>query len=195
MNQSPVMGPGAPSYQQQTQGFASASSANTGAQLQPGQHQQSGQYGQNPAQMDHQPIQNPPQGYYSGPGPYQYNPAGYDAPPKKNTKLWVILGSFLAIVIVVSVILFFVFTGEDKYREGMEVMFEESDLTAILARDAGVMTEEQYEAWFNCVVEEGRESYPDSLIEKIEEQDFDMTPSEQGEMTTVFTRCLEEHVE
>lgn len=189
------MGPGASSYQQQSQGFASAASADTGAQFQPGQYQQAGQHGQNAAPLEHRSVQFPPQGYYSDPGRYQYSSGGFRAPPKKSTKIWVILGSLLAIVIVVGVILYFVFTGEDKYREGMEVLFEESDVNAISAQDAGVMTAEQYDAWFNCVVEEGRDVYPDSSIEKIEEQDFDMTPSEQGEITNVFTRCLEEHVE
>lgn len=114
---------------------------------------------------------------------------GYSQPQKSKKGLWIGLG-VVALVLVVAVILFFALGGEDKFRDGMKTMFEESEVTAASASAEGIMTEEEYNAWFDCVVETGRDEFPDSLIEKIEEHDFDVSPSEQQEMSAVFAQCL-----
>lgn len=148
------------------------------------------------------PAQGAPYGQHPGPyaqpGPYAHSHGGpwqqpYGYPPKRsNTKMWVIIAALAAVLVALGIALFFVLRGDSDsgFRDGVTEVLDDLDMTKESAIDENVMSAEQYDAWFECVVTEGETMLEDSLVDRISRGDSNLTESETSSFSRLTHACL-----
>lgn len=133
--------------------------------------------------------------------PYGQPPYGYGQPPKSSSaKRWWLIGIITMIVIAIGVIIFVVMDGEDdeatgpgvdsSFVEGLDEFLIELDLTRESAIEEGAMTSGEYDEWRTCLINEGELNLSADLKEKISLQDFEFTPDEQTEFSSLVYDCI-----